>query len=189
VKLAATCSGTFAAIALTTAIVLFLSGPTQDQAFASESARPGLLQVEMLPDAPNFILKTTEGKSIQLKEFKGKAVLLNFWATWCVPCREEMSWLVAFQKQYGPQGLVVLGLAMDQSSLTVRKFLRKSPVNYPVLMSSQEVADRFFVKGLPTSIYIDANGRITDQVPGSSPRTVMENEIKLALENAKAGKR
>jgi thiol-disulfide isomerase/thioredoxin len=187
VKRAGTRSGAFAAIALTTAIVLFLGGPKQDKAFASESAGPGLLQVEMLPDAPNFILKTTEGKSIQLKEFKGKAVLLNFWATWCVPCREEMRWLVAFQKQYGPQGLVVLGLAMDHSSLKVRKFLRQNPVNYPILMASQEVADQFFVKGLPTSIYIDANGRITDQVPGSSLRTTIENEIRLALENAKPG--
>src|SRR5262245_48552211 len=72
-------------------------------------------QVEMLPDAPDFQLKTLQGKSIHLSDYRGKAVLLNFWATWCVPCNEEMPWLIAFQKQYGPKGLVVLGIAMDSS--------------------------------------------------------------------------
>ncbi|MGE5322406.1 MAG: TlpA family protein disulfide reductase [Actinomycetota bacterium] len=141
----------------------------------------------MLPDAPDFTLKTPDGKTVRLKDFKGKAVVLNFWATWCVPCKHEIPWLVAFQKQYGPQGLVILGLAMDQSPPAVRKFLRNVRVNYPILMANQALADQYFVKGLPTSIYIDANGRITDQVPGASSRSVIENEIKLALSNASAG--
>lgn len=149
---------------------------------------PVLAQVEMLPDAPNFALKTVDGKSAELKDFKGKAVVLSFWATWCVPCKEEMPWLIAFQKQYGPQGLVILALSMDLSPPPVRKFLRKNPVNFPVLMATKAVADQYFVKGLPTTIYIDGNGRITDQVPGATARNVIENEIKLALENAAVSK-
>ena len=180
----ATGSSLSIAIAVIAAIVLFLGHQSRGTVFASESAVPAAVQMEMLPDAPNFILKTSDGKLVQLKDFKGKAVLLSFWATWCIPCKEEIGWLNAFQKQYEPKGLIILALSMDHSAANVRSFLRKNPVNFPVLMASQAVADEYFVKGLPTSIYIDSNGRITDQVPGSSSRSAMENEIKLALNNA-----
>ena len=168
--------------------VLCLSQPGAQKSSAAMPGAPVLAQVEMLPDAPNFALKTVDGKSAELKDFKGKAVVLSFWATWCVPCKEEMPWLIAFQKQYGPQGLVILALSMDLSPPPVRKFLRKNPVNFPVLMANKAVADQYFVKGLPTTIYIDGNGRITDQVPGATARNVIENEIKLALGNAAVSK-
>jgi thiol-disulfide isomerase/thioredoxin len=175
------CAG---AIVLASISVLCFHDRGQTRAFASEPTALVGAQAEMLPDAPDFTLKTVDGKSVHLKDLKGKAVVLNFWATWCIPCKQEIPWLVSFQKQYGPQGLVILGLSMDESPPAVRKFLHTTPVNYRVLIANQLVADRYFVKGLPTSIYIDANGRITDQVPGGSSRTVMENEIKLALTNA-----
>jgi thiol-disulfide isomerase/thioredoxin len=76
----------------------------------SLALRPAV-QVEMLPDAPDFTLKTLASKTVHLREFPGKAVLLNFWATWCVPCKQEMPWLVEFQKQYAPRGLVILGIS------------------------------------------------------------------------------
>lgn len=175
-------------VILAISTVLCLSQPGAQKSFAAMPGAPVLAQVEMLPDAPNFALKTVDGKSAELKDFKGKAVVLSFWATWCVPCKEEMPWLIAFQKQYGPQGLVILALSMDLSPPPVRKFLRKNPVNFPVLMANKAVADQYFVKGLPTTIYIDGNGRITDQVPGATARNVIENEIKLALENAAVSK-
>jgi thiol-disulfide isomerase/thioredoxin len=145
--------------------------------------RPLIGQVEMLPDAPEFELKALDGKTVHLKDYRGKAVLLNFWATWCVPCKEEMPWLVAFQKQYGPKGLVILGIAMDASAAPVRKFADKMELNYPVLIGAQEIADKYYVKGLPASIFIDRNGRITDQLHGAASRNFIENEIQLALEN------
>ena len=145
--------------------------------------RPTSGQIEMLPDAPDFELKTLDGKAVHLRDYRGKAVLLNFWATYCVPCKEEMPWLVAFQKQYGPKGLVILGIAMDQSIDPIRKFAEKMEVNYPVLIGNQRIADQYYVKGLPVSIFIDRNGRITDQVSGAPKRSFLENEIQLALEN------
>src|SRR5579864_2856978 len=132
----------------------------------SASRRPVLGQVEMLPEAPDFELNGLEGKTVHLSDYRGHAVLLNFWATWCVPCKEEMPWLVAFQKQYAPKGLVILGIAMDSSAEPVRKFTKKVEVNYPILLGNQRTADQYYVKGLPASIFIDRNGRITDQVPG-----------------------
>jgi thiol-disulfide isomerase/thioredoxin len=140
-------------------------------------------QVEMLPDAPDFELKSLDGKTVHLSDYRGKAVLLNFWATWCVPCKEEMPWLVAFQKQYAPKGLVILGIAMDASADPVRKFTKTVQVNYPVLLGNQRIADKYYVKALPASIFIDRNGRITDQIPGGASRSFLENEIQLALEN------
>ena len=94
-----------------------------------------------------------------------------------------MPWLVAFQKQYGPKGLVILGIAMEASAAPVRKFADKMELNYPVLIGAQKIADKYSVKGLPASIFIDRNGRITDQVPGGASRSFLENEIQLALEN------
>ena len=149
----------------------------------SASRRPVSGQVEMLPDAPDFELKTLEGKTVHLRDYRGKAVLLNFCATWCVPCKEEMPWLVVFQKQYGPKGLVILGIAMDESVEPMRKFAQRMELNYPVLIGNKWIADRYYVKGLPVSIFIDRNGRITDQIPGGATRSFLENEIQLALAN------
>ena len=158
------------------------SGATQ-KGGQPPSRRPVVGQVEMLPDAPDFELKTLEGKVVHLRDYRGKAVLLNFWATYCVPCKEEMPWLVAFQKQYGPKGLIILGIAMDQSIDPIRKFAEKMEVNYPVLVGNQRIAGQYYVKGLPASIFIDRNGRITDQVAGGASHSFLENEIQLALEN------
>jgi peroxiredoxin len=149
----------------------------------SDNRRPLSGQVEMLPDAPDFELKTLDGKAVHLRDYRGKAVLLNFWATYCLPCKEEIPWLAAFQKQYGPKGLVILGIAMDQSTDVIRKFAEKMEVNYPLLVGNQRVADQFYVKALPVSIFVDRNGRITDQVPGAAARSFLENEIQLALES------
>ena len=138
---------------------------------------------DMIPGAPDFELKDLNGKTIRLQDFRGKAVALNFWATWCVPCKTEMPWLNEFQKQYGKDGFVVVGIAMDGSSGAVRKFITKMNVNYPIVMGTQAVADQYQVKGYPLTFYIDRYSRITDQVPGLATRGYMENEIRLALMN------
>jgi cytochrome c biogenesis protein CcmG/thiol:disulfide interchange protein DsbE len=141
----------------------------------------------MLPDAPDFELKTLDGKTVHLRDYQRKAVLLNFWATWCVPCKEEMPWLIDFQKQYGPKGLVILGIAMDSSSRPIKKFTDKLEVNYPILLGNQALADQYYVRALPVSVFIDRNGRITDQVPGAASKSFIEDEIQLALENGSQG--
>src|SRR5262249_29317154 len=96
-------------------------------------------QAEMLPEAPNFELKDLNGKTIRLSDFRGKAVLLNFWASFCVPCKQEMPWLIEFQKQYGPKGLVILGISMDASPSVAKKFSAGMGVNYAVLMGTQQL--------------------------------------------------
>src|SRR5690242_16222960 len=95
-------------------------------------------------EAPDFVLKDLDGKKVKLSDYRGKAVLLNFWATWCPPCKVEMPWFVDLQKQYGNDGLVVLGVAMDDSEPgTIAKFANEMGVNYPVLLGTDKVSDDY----------------------------------------------
>ncbi|MCU1283771.1 MAG: alkyl hydroperoxide reductase [Acidobacteriales bacterium] len=133
--------------------------------------------------APNFELATLDGKKMSLAELKGKAVLLNFWATWCGPCKIEMPWFVDLQKQYGPQGLTIVGIAMDDSSNEdIAKFAKEMGVNYPILKGKEAVGEAYGgVLGLPTTFYIGRDGKIVDQSAGLVGRKEIEDNIKAAL--------
>src|SRR5437899_10944982 len=94
--------------------------------------------------AHEFTLQSLDGKTVRLADFRGKGVLLNFWATWCQPCKIEMPWFVELQKQYGPQGLQVVGVAMDDASPEdIGKFAKDSGVNYSLLIGKQAVGDPY----------------------------------------------
>ena len=133
--------------------------------------------------APDFTLQSLDGKTVRLTDFRGKAVLLNFWATWCEPCKLEMPWFVELQKQYGPQGLEVLGVAMDDSGKeAVAKFAKDMGVNYPVLLGKESVGDEYGgLEYLPTSFYIDRDGKVVARVFGLRSRSDIEDWIKEAL--------
>jgi thiol-disulfide isomerase/thioredoxin len=133
--------------------------------------------------APDFALQSLDGKTVRLSDFRGKAVLLNFWATWCTPCRLEMPWFVELQKQYGPQGLEVLGVAMDDAGKDkIAKFAQDMGVNYPVLLGKESVGDEYGgVEYLPTSFYIDRDGKVVARVFGLRSRSDIEDWIKEAL--------
>ena len=133
--------------------------------------------------APDFELKSLEGKQVRLSDYRGKAVLLNFWATWCAPCKIEMPWFVDLQKQYASQGLQVIGVAMDESGEeTIAKFAQQMGVNYPVLIGKEAVGDAYGgVEFLPTTFIIDRQGKVVDRVFGLAGRSEFEDDIKKAL--------
>ncbi|HLK33911.1 MAG TPA: TlpA disulfide reductase family protein [Terriglobales bacterium] len=133
--------------------------------------------------APDFALESLDGKTVHLSDFKGKAVLLNFWATWCTPCRLEMPWFVELQKQYGPEGLEVVGVAMDDASKDkIAQFAKEMGVNYPVLLGKESVGDEYGgLAYLPTSFYIDRDGKVVERVFGLRSRSDIEDWIKEAL--------
>jgi peroxiredoxin len=133
--------------------------------------------------APDFTLQSLDGKSVRLSDFRGKAVLLNFWATWCQPCKIEMPWFVELQKQYGPQGLQVLGVAMDDASPDdISRFARTLGVNYPVLIGKETVGDAYGgVQFLPATFYIARDGKVIDKVFGLKGRGEIEEDIQKAL--------
>ncbi len=138
--------------------------------------------------APDFTLPDLKGKSIQLSSFKGKAVVVDFWATWCEPCKVEMPWLVDLQKKYGPQGLQILGVAMDDADeQTIQEFAHKMGVNYPVLKGTEAVADLYGgLDGLPATFFVDRSGKIVDVAVGLTNQSVLEDSIKRALEQTQA---
>lgn len=134
--------------------------------------------------APDFTLHDMKGNSVQLSSFKGSAVVVDFWATWCEPCKIEMPWLVDLQKKYGPQGLQILGVAMDDADeQTIQEFARKMGVNYPVLKGTEAVADQYGgLDGLPATFFVDRSGKIVDVAVGLMSQSVIEDSIKRALE-------
>jgi peroxiredoxin len=133
--------------------------------------------------APDFTLKSLDGKDIRLSDYKGKAVLLNFWATYCQPCKIEMPWFAELQKQYAPQGLEVVGVAMDDvTPETIKKFASELGVNYQILIGKESVADLYGgMQFLPTTFYIDRQGKIVDRVFGLVSHSEIEGNIKKAL--------
>ncbi len=133
--------------------------------------------------APGFTLKDLEGKPIKLSDFSGKVVLLNFWATWCPPCREEIPALVALQKQYAAQGLVVLGISMDEGGpARVASFIKKTAINYPVVLGDEKTSTAYGgIQVLPTTFVIDRKGQIVDGFVGGSDRAGFEDKIKPLL--------
>jgi len=137
--------------------------------------------------APDFALQSLAGKTVRLSDFRGKAVLLNFWATWCEPCKIEMPWFVELQKQYGPQGFEIVGVSMgDDTPTEVAKFAQTMGVDYPILVGKEaqrdSVADLYGgVQFLPVSIYIDRDGKIVNKIFGLKSRSEIEDSIKKAL--------
>lgn len=133
--------------------------------------------------APDFELKALGGHTVHLTDFRGKAVLLNFWATWCEPCKIEMPWFVELQKQYGPEGLQVVGIAMDDASeQDIAKFAKEMGVNYPVLLGKEAVGEAYGgVQFLPATFYIDRSGKVVDKVFGLKSRSDIEDNVKKAL--------
>ncbi len=133
--------------------------------------------------APDFALTSLDGTTLRLSDFRGKAVLLNFWATWCGPCKIEMPWFVDLQKEYGSQGLQIVGVAMDDASKEdIAKFAKDMGVNYPILIGKESVGDEYGgVPALPESFFIGRDGKIVDKIIGLEGKADIEEAIKKAL--------
>ena len=139
---------------------------------------------------PELTLKDLDGKDVSLSEYKGKVVLVNFWATWCEPCRVEIPWLIAMQQKYGPKGFVLLGIALDEEGKSVvAPFVAKErfdvdgqklPMSYKILIGNDDAADKFGgLFGYPTSILISRDGKQIKRVTGM----ISEDEMNKAVES------
>jgi len=135
--------------------------------------------------APDFTLKTLDGKTLTLSDLRGKAVLINFWATWCAPCKIETPWIVDLQKQYAGQGLQVVAVSMDDESDTedVKKFAQDMHMTYPILRGTEEVGNEYGgVEFLPTIFFVGRDGKVTGRILGLRGREDIEDNVKKALE-------
>lgn len=132
--------------------------------------------------APEFSLKSVEGKTVKLSDYKNKIVLIDFWATWCPPCRKGIPDLVELQKEY-KKDLVILGISVDTDTKgDVPDFIKNYGINYTVVYGDQSTAKLFGgVSGIPTSFLIDQKGNIVDKHVGLVPKETLENGIKALL--------
>jgi peroxiredoxin len=133
--------------------------------------------------AANFALRALDGHTIRLSDFRGKVVLLNFWATWCAPCRVEMPWLVEFHQRYRSRGLEVVGVALDDGGRDeIARFVRERHVDYIILLKDDAVADAYGGgRFLPQTFLIGRDGRILRHGSGLLDRTQLEIDIRRAL--------
>lgn len=134
-------------------------------------------------EAPDFRLTDLEGKPLQLSALRGKVVLLDFWATWCPPCRAEIPHFNELYTAYRAQGLEVIGLAMDQEGPgVVRPFVRENRVSYPIAMDDSRISRAYGpIHGIPTTFLIDRQGRIVKKFMGYQEKAVFEREIRTLL--------
>jgi thiol-disulfide isomerase/thioredoxin len=133
-------------------------------------------------EAANFSVQDLNGHPLDLTAYRGKVVLLNFWATWCTPCRAEIPNFVQFQDSYGPQGLQIVGLSMDDDAKPVREFYQQFKMNYPVGMANDKIAQSYGgVLGLPVTFLIGRDGRVAAKYVGAVQVPTVEQEIKTLL--------
>jgi peroxiredoxin len=141
-----------------------------------------LASPENLP-APGFALADSTGASVRLADFRGKVVVLNFWATWCHGCRTEIPWLMEFADKYRDQGLAVIGVSMDEDGWkAVRPFLREKQINYPVVIGTEQLAQKYGgVEAMPLTYLIDRQGKIAATHVGLAGKQALEEEIRRLL--------
>jgi peroxiredoxin len=149
---------------------------------ASSELTPSLPPSAVSGSAPLFTLTGIDGASHSLADLRGKVVVLDFWATWCPPCKQEIPDFISLQTQYGPRGVQIVGIGLDEPE-KLAAFARQTGMNYPVLLGTQDVAMRYGgIEGIPTTFVIDKNGKIVNRFEGYRPREVFEQEIKQLLD-------
>ncbi|HEX6464022.1 MAG TPA: redoxin domain-containing protein [Vicinamibacterales bacterium] len=180
------CRGSVAAAVLAfTSLPWNLSAHPGSQA-QSQQATPDAPPIEgcttkVVPAKLNFTLKDLDGKKIKLAEFKGKIIVLNFWATWCVPCKTEIPEFVELQKQYEPEGVQFVGISVDDTVAKLTPYVEAQSMNYPVLQGKghDEVLDAYGpVQSLPVTYVIRRDGTFCKRHVGPVAKDVLERELK-----------
>jgi peroxiredoxin len=172
----------FGRINLVLAVALLVVMATVTSAADHPAVTTPLPSAQDRKPAPNFVLTDANGQTITLSSYKGRVVLLDFWATWCTGCKVEIPWYMEFQKRYSRRGLTSIGAAMDEDGWkAVSPYLDQHPISYPVVVGDAEFAKLFQIDSLPVTVLIDRNGRIADWHAGMVVKSTWEDEIRTLL--------
>ncbi len=170
-------------IRLSALLLLMLAGT------AIPADQPGL-RVPLVPPEnrqppPSFSLSDSAGKSVRLEDYRGKVVLLDFWATWCGGCKKEIPWFAEFSKEYEGKGLVVIGVSLDDEGWKIlRPFLAGNPIPYTILLGDEATAKRFAIETMPDTFLIDKRGKVAAAYRGE---VVDKDDIETNLKALLAG--
>jgi peroxiredoxin len=139
--------------------------------------------------APQLTLRDIDGRTVRLSDYRGKVVLINFWATWCPPCRAEMPDLVRLQREFGKEGLQIIGITYPpEQKARVRKFARSVKVNYPIVLGTGEIKARFSSdETLPLTVVINRDGKVSEIISGILLPQEFEEKIKPLLKKNREG--
>lgn len=161
--------------------------------FTACNSQSGSVRAAVKPDkdrkpAPDFAAKDATGKAMKLSDYRGKVVLLNFWATWCGPCKIEIPWFMDFEQQYKDRGFAVLGVSMDDDGWNaVKPYIAERKINYRVLLGDDAMSNLYGgVESLPTTFLIDRDGRVAAVHIGLVGRDTYKNDILHLLDDGKA---
>jgi thiol-disulfide isomerase/thioredoxin len=137
--------------------------------------------------AADFSLKSADGKSYVLKKYRGKVVIVNFWATWCGPCRKEIPDFIEAYKKYKDKGLVIIGISVDKDGWSaVTPFIEESKINYPIVLANEQVVENYGgVEAIPSTFIVDKKGYIVDQQIGMMSLEELETKLQPLLKTAR----
>lgn len=139
-----------------------------------------IMSAELNEPAPDFTLKSMTGENVKLSELQGNVVMINFWASWCGPCRQEMPLLDEFYKKYNKLGFVLLGINVEEDSSKAANYLREIPVSFPILYdNTNSVSKLYNVDAMPSTVLVDRNGNLRFLHRGYKPGD--ENEYKKLM--------
>jgi cytochrome c biogenesis protein CcmG/thiol:disulfide interchange protein DsbE len=141
-----------------------------------------ITETKLLKAAPGFTLTGSTGAPVRLSDYKGKVVLLNFWATWCHGCKLEIPWFMEFESRFKDSGLVVIGVSMDDDGWkSVKPYLELKKMNYPVVIGSENLAKQYGLASMPMTVLIDRKGKIAALHTGVVDKAACEDEIRKIL--------
>ncbi len=169
---------------ITIALAILIYGASWRSPARSSRVSLGAPDKSVPRPAPDFELITLDGRAVKLSDFRGKSLVLNFWATYCGPCRVEMPWLIDLYKQYRSQGLEIFGVSMDDDGeqQRVADFVREIGVNYTILLGNHTVGDAYrAARFLPQTFFINRDGQITGSATGMKSKQEFETYINQLL--------